>query len=67
MQQNILSSSFNNNGECLCLNCKKEKCLKECSVIEHLNDTIQIRDTNPLYRGKCSECINATLYNANQR
>lgn len=26
MQQNILISSFNNNGECQCLNCEQQKC-----------------------------------------
>ena len=78
MQQDVVVSGFNNDGECMCLNCRKKECNdKECRNLahpvsvklpKHIKDKLKmiVCDISRC-AGKCSDCINATLYNERQK
>lgn len=78
MQQNVVVSDFNNHGECACLDCRKKECNdKQCRALIHsvkLQIPKQLKskfdhivEMNPNSGCQCTECINATLYDGNQR
>ena len=65
MEQNVICSGYNNDGNCRCLNCNEKKCKNSCKERTHPK-IFEWEDETKFCM--CSECINNTLYNSgNQR
>ena len=67
MKQEVVSSSYNDFGKCVCANCTNKKCDVECSEALHVAVGIVEQEQNPCNTGCCNECIITTIYQNKQR
>jgi len=62
MQETVVSSGFNNDLQCVCLNCTKQQCERDkCDVAQTRRNASRMMGTNSFgIRSVCNECINAS-------
>lgn len=68
MDKNVISSGWNNYGTCVCLTCNKEKCDDNCDVAKNRHARRRMMGTNSFgITSVCNECLDAKIYEQQQR
>ena len=62
----VVISSYNRDGKCYCLKCKKKECKQECRAAKSERQRVFSREFIDM-SCLCNECLNATIYSEQQR
>jgi len=68
MQQHVISCGWNNDGQCVCLNCDKKQCDREnCEVAQNRQNKRRMMGTNSFgIMSNCNECLDAKMRSAQE-
>ena len=68
MDKNVIPCSWNNDGQCVCLNCGKKQCDREnCEVAQNRHDRRRMMGTNSFgIISICNECLDAKIRSAQE-